>query len=406
MTTFSHTKGFPVVAVVGLVWLACGAGDWFMRFHRYRWGDTLVWRSPAIIAGPAMPMQQWDIPETRGGDLTGFLALDYVARRFEQTRPAYTDYSDEAGYRNVPPTAGRNFPVIVVGSSYMYVGAPMTNMFSERLAAAAHVPVYNHASQAHGPFQDLLLFFEKGRFADRLPRVLIWGIVEREMRGEDFENMSLQLSDTGKPRKIVNMRSIIAWGNLAPRVVKQTLPNSSVIAQVSARWWNILRYALLGGVAPDVAISQGWPRDGEILFYTPALRAMKQSPSERAVDKVVAVIEKVKEYARERGITLVVLLIPDKEQVYREYLPDYLKNPPGSIPPSCLDEIESGLRSLGAHVVNLLPLFRERAAAGQLIYWRDDTHWNGEASGLAAEACLLEIAPLLAAAPDAPRTGR
>ena len=63
----------------------------------------------------------------------------------------------------------------------------------------------------------------------------------------------------------------------------------------------------------------------------------------RELDKVAAAISELDTFCRDRGIVLVVVLIPDKPQVYRDYIPGRLNPSWDAMPPSCLWAIEETL---------------------------------------------------------------
>ena len=101
---------------------------------------------------------------------------------------------------------------------------------------------------------------------------------------------------------------------------------------------------------------------------------------------------------RERGITLIVLLVPEKEQLHPAALPPDIRR---AITPSLalLDALEAELRTRNIPVANPLPAFQAATASGTCIYWRDDTHWNDAGIRLAAETVWQEMAPILASPP-------
>jgi hypothetical protein len=383
------------VILVGAVWLALGAGDWFMRFHWYGWHQTFIWRPFKAAQGPRPPLQVIELPPSRGGDLTHLVGIPRAEAEFADERGPAIERSDEFGYRNAPPTTNTWYPVIVSGASYMDAGHPMTNMFAARLADNLGVPVYNHAYPGRGPFFGLNRLLEDARFNERPPKVLVWGIVEREVGGDAFDGMAYQLRNLGRYSDEGGAKPYFDWTAFQPRRLKKSLPNTSALAQLSAKIWNQVRYATLGWLTPDVAVSDGTVEGRRFLFYTPAVTALKWTPKERRAEAVIAAIEELDLYLKRRGVALLIVLVPDKEQVYRELLPSRLNNPSSPIPPSCLLDLEAGLAAKGIRVVNMLEPFEARAAAGAMLYLRDDTHWNAEAIAMAADAAATAARELL-----------
>lgn len=80
-----------------------------------------------------------------------------------------------------------------------------------------------------------------------------------------------------------------------------------------------------------------------------------------------------------------VFLIPSKARVYAEQLPEPYRTRL-STPSPALRVLNETIRPFGISAVDLTPSMRLRArellSQGNLIYWRDDTHWN--AAGIAA----------------------
>ena len=92
-------------------------------------------------------------------------------------------------------------------------------------------------------------------------------------------------------------------------------------------------------------------------------------------------------------MTLLFVLVPDKERVYAEALP---RSAQIGMRPSVLPDIESRMRKEGLSVVNLLPAFDSAAANSEMLFWRDDTHWNAQGVRLAATVIAPEVKRLLA----------
>jgi hypothetical protein len=78
----------------------------------------------------------------------------------------------------------------------------------------------------------------------------------------------------------------------------------------------------------------------------------------------------------DRGIRMIVLLVPEKMTVYGPSLGVEVPADP------LLDRMERNLVSRGLRVVNGLPLLRATAdadlAAGKLSFLREDEHWNAD----------------------------
>jgi len=94
-----------------------------------------------------------------------------------------------------------------------------------------------------------------------------------------------------------------------------------------------------------------------------------------------------------RGIHFLLVVAPDKESIYPDFLPLDL---PAARPVSRLDVLLGRLRSEGVAVVDLRPVLRaERGASSRFrswpLYHRTDSHWNELGALLGARAVLSEL---------------
>ncbi len=396
MFKFSNKYALFAVVVGGL-WLALLAGDWFMRFYWFKWHTVFLQSKQEQKQNQADTRCESNfVSAVWGGDLTKLIGIRSEIDKFAEKRPSYWDYKDMRGYRNHPESQRDAYDVVVCGDSYMQAGIPLTNIFNDRLGLLTSMSVYNHAIAGRGPIVSLNRFFDSEHFKTNPPVYLVWGIVERELQAHIFagslvwELWDNENPDDQKVKKVALMRKQgVAWYVFSPRNLRVSLPSHSVIAQLARTFWNKLRYVLFGHINPAVIKgkqgSDGW----EPLFYGESVEALMLGDEKRDIERIVWSIEYLNDYCRRHHIKLLTILIPDKAQVYREYLPDAT-----ALPPSCLWNIEEGLKEKGVATINLLPAFRRAAAEGHKLYWRDDTHWNSDGISLAANATaelLLEM---------------
>lgn len=101
-------------------------------------------------------------------------------------------------------------------------------------------------------------------------------------------------------------------------------------------------------------------------------------------------------------IALEVVLVPSKYSVYAAHLAPQGLPPPTTGP---LERLTSALEAAGITTVNLTgPLRAEAEAAyprGELLYWRDDTHWNEAGIRVAAREVARRLPEARVLAPDA-----
>ncbi len=94
-------------------------------------------------------------------------------------------------------------------------------------------------------------------------------------------------------------------------------------------------------------------------------------------------VKRAQDYYAERGIEFVMLLAPNKEGIESAYMPDGFVRLPG---PSRMEQLAAYLREhTGVRIVFPQDEFLERAAAGQPLYYKTDTHWNAAGAYTASQ---------------------
>jgi len=393
MKNVMRPKALWFTAGLGLVWLLLAAGDWALRFYWFRWHVNLATRPRA----ETVEASSWEVPAGSGGDLTRLLEVPSLAAAYARPRPARVEYKDEFGWPNPPPVGNRRFPIVVVGDSYMATGISISNTFSGSLSALSGLPVYNYSEAGRGPTFCMRAFVNDLRFKESPPKVVVWGLVEREIGGDMFMGFIGWLQAGRLESEQSSSRWVLHPEALLPLQLKTSLPASSALAQLSRRLWTVLRYALAGEVSEEMVAEATAPVAGQrMLFYVPAAKAMRWTRAERKPELMAEGIRYVAGLLKERGVALVVVLIPDKEQTYRELLPASLRDEPPGLAPSCLNDLEAELAGSDVRVVNLLPIYRDLAAKDRLLYWPDDTHWNPEGIDVAAAATWEAVRDIVA----------
>ena len=386
------------VRVWGGLWLAAGlllfVGDWAARFGMFRWQD--VWRPPsgpvAAAAVPAAPRAR-TLPAQTGAGLTQMLPFPGMAARYAEFHPETLQPRDAWGYFNASTPEEGYCPVLMVGDSFMV--SLGTQTVAQALAAAGAVRVYNHARPGTGPFLELRRFIASDRF-DPPPQVVVWNLTARELGAPLFRrqavaawfdrSMATEAAPGAKP-------SGILWDHLAPSALRSAWPNTSLAAYFSRKAWRQIKLLAFREWPADVLGAED-PRFGPMLFYGENLRVLPLVSPETDAPAVVRTVAQVARGLRDRGMALVVLLVPEKEQVHvQAFSPERRRALAGSV--ELLGAIASGLAAEGVPAVDLMPVFREATAAGRRLYWRDDTHWNDAGIQLAAEELWRKVEPLL-----------
>jgi hypothetical protein len=102
------------------------------------------------------------------------------------------------------------------------------------------------------------------------------------------------------------------------------------------------------------------------------------------------------------GILPVLLYIPSKSQVYaayatadsgRQVVQAAARQHP--IRTNMVEALTTLAQQVDLPLINLLPAFEQHAAAGRLLYYPFDTHWNGEGIQAAADYIWHALQPWL-----------
>ena len=390
---FSHASPWILIVLTGVIWIIILTGDWSLRFSWFAWHRTLAVKPSEHISGSASSMATERRGSSKGGNLSHMVAIPAFQKRFEEPRPAFVAVTDEYGYPNKPPTDDTYYPLVVSGDSFMTVPDRMEDRISARLQELSCLSVYNHAIKGRGAFSGVVRFMRRDCFRQYPPDVLVWGIVETDISGQTYVGMVYWLERLASAGGVAG--GGMEWTRLSSLHLSRSLPNTSALAQISRQIWNYVRYYVFRQINPDVIEATGLIAGKPTLFYRYDIEAMKWSPEVRNIPQVVWSIKHLDDLCRQRGIELIVLLIPDKEQVYREHIPARFSSPENPIPRSCLWELEKELNAEGISAVNLLGPFREKAKEDILLYWADDTHWNPEGIKLAADLLWAKIEPMI-----------
>ncbi|MGD0464210.1 MAG: hypothetical protein ABSB74_17140 [Tepidisphaeraceae bacterium] len=180
----------------------------------------------------------------------------------------------------------------------------------------------------------------------------------------------------------------------------------------SDRWLNFyrdhfgFRNTLIRGVALTRFRGLGADTDGRVLvgrdgwlFLRPdgdvnfiAFRGLNPF-SEDDLDGWQHFLEQRAKWLAARGIPMLVVIAPNKETIYREYLPDEVSP---IRPPSRLDQLVErlGRAHSPVHLLDLRPALMAAKKSGRL-YFKTDTHWNDEGAYVAYRAMMDAVKYLL-----------
>lgn len=297
---------------------------------------------------------------------------------------------DATGFRNAGPWP-RQADVVVVGDSVAFgYGSSSDEAWPAIVAKALpQHPLVNLALIGAGPQQDLRVF---ETFGIKLrPKLLLVGV----FAGNDFwdaEQFDLWLQ-SGIGGNYMVWRDFGRPGRLELRL---SHPGESLKGLFNHYVYPVLRRsrvynfarALRGGADGDFAASTKVFEfeDGQrlILFADQfRSRTVLGNRESRSFQLACDALVRLDAMAREQGAQVLMVLQPSKEEVY---LPLMEKDVP-----DLTRDLRAAFDERGIRYLDLAPAFRERAAAGERLFYEVDGHPNARGYALTAQLLLAHL---------------
>lgn len=272
--------------------------------------------------------------------------------------------TDAAGFRNGPIT----WPVdlIVLGDSFgAGGGTTQGRIFASLLATRYGHPTYN-LSFPGGPYDEYI------NFAIEWPRLVVTRnatVVWTFYVGNDLDDAG------GETWKL----EALPWrGRLGARLVKwRTFRNRSPLNH----WMEGVRFRLQGGASGIITrtLPDGRPMLFETdheLWGTRSKAEIEQHPNFKKLERTMVAMRMLVE---ERHINLIVFLLPTKGEVYRWVLDQRKPKPQDAQPSGFAKAVLEACERTSLRCLDTKPILVEQArrlydSAGELLWWRDDTH--------------------------------
>ncbi len=275
---------------------------------------------------------------------------------------------DRNGFRNAPDLSTAE--VVVLGDSFVEGGlVAADDLMTATVARLLDCTVANLGQSAYGPQQELAVL---KRFGVSLgPRLCIWTFYE----GNDLDDVERyeQLRQDRIPTAVHSTPRERSFGRNALRALSERLGPFLTPDPADRAPWGIL---------------QNDDSQTIRLFFHHG-RAQLSSRGVTALDKVVAVLSAAHTACVTNRVPLLVVFVPEKFRVYRDYCTFRPDNP-------CVHWVLDDLPGrLGARVtalgpgisfLDLTPALAAEAARGRLLYFADDTHWSAEGHQVAGWA--------------------
>jgi hypothetical protein len=354
---FNSERARKVTLVIVSVALTATASDLVLRL-------TPVVPDDLVEKWPRMPLVNRYVP-----------GLNYEGHRFNDlSRMAGVKewreeklvrvITDSEGFRNEQPDLTRPLDVIILGDSFGGGAVSQEHTWGSLLAREYRLNTYNLSSPASGPWQQYVnLWAEQERLPTGRGTVLVWQLFTGNDLEDDYGSLDVGALPWRGPLGAWLSR-VHSWGARSP--VRYLIENSA------------------GGRGPRGAvIARDFLNGRKLLFYQPytetSFRTPEQIVSHPNFGRLRATVGAVKRLAEARGMRLVVVLVPSKEEVYSwvwkgEPVWATEANPSGFSTVLTRLCAEEGIGFLDLKPRLIAESRRTFEGAGQLLYWYDDTH--------------------------------
>jgi hypothetical protein len=328
-------------------------------FFTFRvWEALLIKEFGSILPGHFYPRMEIEKLET-GGDLTHDTSFSIPKKVKWMT--------DRYGYRKKDSEGIKPWVVIVGDSNILGSGLTQEEMLSEVLEKRLKVPIYPYA-----PVGSINTFLKDLRFMKDHPKVVIVSIIEREILNLPFPKLSRQRE---------RFFSFYEWRDR----VKQTKWVQSAGVLLDRLFKMNMLHHFRAGLGKEVVRNiHSFPSKFGPMYFLQGEEANREVPRDQ-FEKTIKVLETYKSVLGGRGIRFIFAPIPNKESIYYEYLPTRRR-------PGFLGSLARELEDRKIETVDSQKAFEdEYRKNGTLLYFLDDTHWNGDGVELMADLIVKAI---------------
>lgn len=294
---------------------------------------------------------------------------------------------DENGFRETTPLERAR--VFALGDSFTFgTGVDQEETWVELLERALGEPVYNLGMNGTSPRQQLMLlqFLLETRGDSMQIRNLLWMIFE----GNDLEDsydpsnrIQIERASSSILRTIPAALRSIALG-IKDQAVLHRLLTDQVILGSPFTGNGAPRHDVVDGVRLTRNLYRS-SRHGYRLFlpaYTERAAQpesyLREHPNRPLLDQTFRDMASLRE---KYGFEVTVLIAPTAARLYAAEFEDF---PSISEQPHFIDYVGRLAREQGFGVVDLYRLMQPYTGT-ELLYWRDDSHWNRRGNALVAE---------------------
>ena len=324
---------------------------------------------PAAAVNRAQLLHDLGDVRTRPDPYIGFLYPPNYRGSMRHHDAAFTFQTDALGFRNSGPWPERA-GVVALGDSLTFgFGVPDGDSWVALAARSlGDVAIVNLALPGLGPLQQARVYRVFG--AALRPKVVLLGFFP----GNDFWDTAKFLAWL----KLPDRSNYLLWRDFG---IDEDRGLGTVEKVVKTSYVRSLLWAVANPNAEafDGAVAYEM-KGGRMVLFPESLRRLKEraSPGRAEFDETFRALKELDDRVRSDHGRLVVVLLPSKEYVY---LPLH-----GAMAEDPMKAVYRALDELQLSYLDLTPRFRERAAAGERLFFEVDGHPNARGYALIADA--------------------
>jgi hypothetical protein len=284
---------------------------------------------------------------------------------------------DRHGFRNRTDAGAAD--VVVIGDSFIEGwGVTAPELMTARLGADLGRSVVNLGQSWYGPQQELEVLKRYG--LPLHPKACVWAFFE----GND-------LQDVERYRK-----ALPVWSELSQRNHSFFLRSFTRNALYALR--RLVRTRLGEDATGTLAYPSGVFRaaNGQDVRMYFEYKSHRLSPEEEAaLGTVGAVLAEAGRLCESRGARFLVVFVPSKDRIYLDRTrfaanAEPLRWKRNALPRRLEDLVRQA--DPRADYLDLTPVFQQRAARGEILYFPQDSHWSPLGHAVAAKAVAARLA--------------
>ena len=218
---------------------------------------------------------------------------------------------------------------------------------------------------------------------------LCYIIIDDTNRTADNERTETKLTRTAK---IISIIIIAAFFVIALSAgiaelgggVKNLFGGKSSFENDAVTLKNTVLYDLFGVSGNEQVISgkEDW------LFFNKTINDYTGAGtlSDSDIARITGKLSEINDYCRRNGAGFTVVVVPNKNEIYSEYMPSVFEKHDA---PANLDKLLSSLAEAGIDAPDLRKLFDGREG----LYYKTDTHWNAKGAAILADLIFEKYVP-------------